>query len=128
GPGGSLLPEPPAHRRRGVRAGAREAGALGARRRRRAGRRRVQGTVLTNDPQPARRYLLADDTIDQRDLDELIEWLRTTPWLTMGPLPQEFERRWARWTGVEHAVFVNSGSSANLLMYYALLCSGRLRN
>jgi CDP-6-deoxy-D-xylo-4-hexulose-3-dehydrase len=76
----------------------------------------------------ARPYLLADDTIDQADLDELIEWLRTNPWLTMGPLTREFEQRWARWLGVEHACFVNSGSSANLLMYYALLCSGRLRN
>ncbi len=74
------------------------------------------------------RYLLADDTIDQGDLDELIEWLRTTPWLTMGPLTRELERRWARWVGVDHALFVNSGSSANLLMYYALHCSGRLRN
>ena len=76
----------------------------------------------------ARPYLLADGTIDQADLDELIEWLRTNPWLTMGPLTREFEQRWAHWLGVEHACFVNSGSSANLLMYYALLCSGRLRN
>ena len=74
------------------------------------------------------RYLLADDTIDQADLGELIAWLQTTPWLTMGPLTREFEGAWARWLGVEHACFVNSGSSANLLMYYALLCSGRLRN
>ena len=32
---------------------------------------------------------------------------------------REFERRWADWLGARHAVFVNSGSSANLLMYYA---------
>ena len=75
-----------------------------------------------------RAYLLADDPIDQADLDELIEWLRGNPWLTMGPLTREFEQGWARWLGVKHACFVNSGSSANLLMYYALLCSGRLRN
>ena len=40
----------------------------------------------------SRAYLLADDTIDQADLDELIEWLRGNPWLTMGPLTREFER------------------------------------
>jgi CDP-6-deoxy-D-xylo-4-hexulose-3-dehydrase len=73
-------------------------------------------------------YRLAEDTIDQRDLGELITWLQGNPWLTMGPLTREFEAAWARWLGRRHAVFVNSGSSANLLMYYAALCSGRLRN
>jgi CDP-6-deoxy-D-xylo-4-hexulose-3-dehydrase len=74
------------------------------------------------------RYLLAEDTIDQSDLQDLIEWLQTNPWLTMGPLTIEFERQWAEWLGARHAVFVNSGSSANLLMYYGALCAGRLRN
>ena len=74
------------------------------------------------------RYLLAEDTIDRQDLEELAEWLRTDPWLTLGPLTVAFERQWADWLGVGHALFVNSGSSANLLMYYAALCAGRLRN
>ena len=74
------------------------------------------------------RFLLADQTIDANDINTLIDWLKTDPWLTQGPLVQEFEQRWARWLGVNHAVFVNSGSSANLLMYYAYLMSGRLRN
>lgn len=75
-----------------------------------------------------RRYRLAEDTIDASDLDELIEWLKTNPWLTLGPLTAEFERRWAQWLGRQHTLFVNSGSSANLLMYYAALLSGRLQN
>jgi CDP-6-deoxy-D-xylo-4-hexulose-3-dehydrase len=75
-----------------------------------------------------RRYVLAEDTIDQRDLGELIEWLSGNPWLTQGPLTQEFERRWGAWLGTPYNTFVNSGSSANLLMYYATLCAGRLRN
>jgi CDP-6-deoxy-D-xylo-4-hexulose-3-dehydrase len=41
---------------------------------------------------------------------------------------KEFEHRWATWLGVRYATFVNSGSSANLLMYAALLSSGKLRN
>jgi CDP-6-deoxy-D-xylo-4-hexulose-3-dehydrase len=73
-------------------------------------------------------YRLADDTIDQADLSDLIGWLQTNPWLTLGTLTTEFERRWADWVGVPYALFVNSGSSANLLMYYAALLSGRLRN
>lgn len=79
-------------------------------------------------PTAGLRYRLAEDTIDQRDLEELADWLRTNPWLTQGPLVRAFEQEWARWLGVRYAVFVNSGSSANLLMYYALLLSGRLRN
>ncbi len=75
-----------------------------------------------------RRYLLAERTITQDDLQELIAWLQTDPWLTQGELVFKFERQWARWLGVAHATYVNSGSSANLLMYYALQLSGRLRN
>jgi CDP-6-deoxy-D-xylo-4-hexulose-3-dehydrase len=75
-----------------------------------------------------REYRLADQTIDDADLEDLAAWLRTNPWLTQGPLVRAFEAAWARWVGVKHAVFVNSGSSANLLAYYALLVFGRLRN
>lgn len=74
------------------------------------------------------RYRLAEDTIDRDDLEELAQWLRTEPWLTLGPLTRDFETQWAKWLGVDHALFVNSGSSANLLMYYGALCAGRLRN
>ncbi len=80
------------------------------------------GTVRT------KKYLLAENTIDADDLHDLIEWLKTNPWLTLGPLTRQFEAGWARWLGCQHALFVNSGSSANLLMYYAALLSGRLRN
>lgn len=74
------------------------------------------------------RYLLAEDTIDHQDIADLIAWLETEPWLTQGELVRQFEERWADWLGTRHALMVNSGSSANLLMYYALLVSGRLRN
>lgn len=76
----------------------------------------------------SKRFLLAESTIDEADVEELIDWLKTNPWLTMGPVTEEFERQWAVWLGVEYATFVNSGSSANLLMYYAALLSGRLKN
>lgn len=77
---------------------------------------------------PGKHYRLAEDTIDEQDIEELIGWLRTNPRLTQGELVREFERTWAAWIGRRYAVFVNSGSSANLLMYYALLLSGRLKN
>jgi CDP-6-deoxy-D-xylo-4-hexulose-3-dehydrase len=74
------------------------------------------------------RYALAERTITREDLEELIMWLQTDPWLTQGALVFEFERQWAKWLGMAHATYVNSGSSANLLMCYALQLSGRLRN
>ena len=74
------------------------------------------------------KYYLAEDTIDKEDIDALIEWLKTYPRLTKGPLTPQFEEKWSRWLGIKYSVFNNSGSSANLLMYYALLLSGRLKN
>lgn len=74
------------------------------------------------------RYRLAETTISQADLDELCDWLKTNPWLTQGPVVKEFEKAWGHWIGLPHACFVNSGSSANLLMYYSLMIAERLPN
>ena len=40
--------------------------------------------------------------------------------LTMGERCRAFEREFADYLGVEHAVMVNSGSSANLIALFAL--------
>jgi len=74
------------------------------------------------------KYHLAEDTIDNHDVDKLIGWLKTYPRLTKGKITLQFEEKWNRWLGSKYSVFCNSGSSANLLMYYALLQSGRLKN
>ena len=85
------------------------------------GRQSVQQTL---NP----RWCLAYDTIDRQDINRLVEWLQTYPRLTKGALTVEFESRWSQWVNASRSVFCNSGSSANLLMYYALQASGRLRN
>ena len=41
-------------------------------------------------------------------------------WLTAGPWAHKFETRLAAWLGVKHCAVTNSGSSANLLAFYAL--------
>ena len=41
------------------------------------------------------KYPLANDTIDENDIDSLINWLRTNPRLTMGEITKQFERKWA---------------------------------
>mgnify|MGYP001157990458 CR=1 FL=1 len=74
------------------------------------------------------RWCLAQDTIDRQDIDRLIDWLRTYPRLTKGAVTVEFEQQWGRWLSRSRSVHCNSGSSANLLMYDAVLLSGRLRN
>ncbi len=74
------------------------------------------------------KYHLAEDTIDNEDINALIEWLKTNPRLTKGPLTPQFEKKWSDWLGRKYSVFCNSGSSADLLMYYTLLISGVLKN
>ena len=71
---------------------------------------------------------LIKNTIDNGDIDKLIDWLKTYPRLTKGPLTKEFESKWSTWLGCKYSVFVNSGSSANLLMLYVLLISNKLKN
>lgn len=73
-------------------------------------------------------YHLAEDTIDRHDVDNLIDWLKTYPRLTKGKLTIDFETAWSKWLGTDYSVFCNSGSSANLLMFYTLLASGKLQN
>lgn len=41
-------------------------------------------------------------------------------WLTTGRYANEFERELARWFGARYSLLVNSGSSANLVAFYAL--------
>ena len=66
---------------------------------------------------------LVADTINKNDIDSLIAWLKTYPHLTKGVVTEEYEAKWAKRMGRAYAVFVNSGSSANLLMIYTLIAS-----
>lgn len=75
-----------------------------------------------------KRIDLIQDTIDNNDVDNLIKWLSDYPRLTKGPVTIEFEEKFANWIGSDYAVFVNSGSSANLLMAYALKHAGLMKN
>ena len=63
---------------------------------------------------------LAKNTIDNSDIDKLIDWLKTYPRLTKGPLTLQLEEKFSKWLGKKYSVFCNSGSSANLLMLSVL--------
>jgi CDP-6-deoxy-D-xylo-4-hexulose-3-dehydrase len=71
---------------------------------------------------------LVEDTITREDISSLINWLSDYPQLTKGPKTIEFEKNWSEWLGSKYSVFVNSGSSANLLMIYALKYLNLLKN
>ena len=72
------------------------------------------------------KYPLANSPIDKDDISYLIKWLQTNPRLTMGPITQQFEEKWANYIGTKKSVFVNSGSSANPLMVYTAIVNGNL--
>lgn len=64
---------------------------------------------------------LMRNNISRGDLDAVIRFLeQDDPILTQSAQVAAFEREWAEWVGVKHCVFVNSGSSANLITMAAL--------
>ena len=71
---------------------------------------------------------LVKDTIDNDDIDRLVDWLKTYPRLTKGPVTLELESKYSDWLGRKYSVFCNSGSSANLLMLSALQQGEYLKN
>lgn len=75
-----------------------------------------------------KRIELTEDTINNSDIESLIKWLSTYPKLTKGEITKSFEEKFSSWIGSSYSVFVNSGSSANLLMLYSLKYLGRLKN
>lgn len=63
---------------------------------------------------------LMENNITQEDIDTLIDFLRGMPRLTQSENVRAFEREWSQWLGVKYSVFVNSGSSSNLLTMAAI--------
>ena len=62
------------------------------------------------------KYPLIRNNFSRSDLDAVVALLKQDdPKLTNGPFVEAFEVAWSEWLGVNYSVFVNSGSSANLL-------------
>jgi CDP-4-dehydro-6-deoxyglucose reductase, E1 len=81
--------------------------------------------TITTRSKPAsvelRDWPLMQNNIAREDLDSIIEFLRQDdPILTQSKNVAAFEEEWSKWLGVKHSVFVNSGSSANLITLAAL--------
>lgn len=62
---------------------------------------------------------LSEPTFGPAEVMEALESLLST-WVTMGRKVERFERKWSNYVTCDHAVMVNSGSTANLLALKAL--------
>lgn len=71
---------------------------------------------------------LVKNTIENCEIDQLRDWLGTYPRLTQGEQVKLFEQKWSIFLGSPFSTFVNSGSSALLLAYYALKIKGAGQN
>jgi CDP-6-deoxy-D-xylo-4-hexulose-3-dehydrase len=71
---------------------------------------------------PNLNWPLMENNIVAADFAAVIDFLRQEgpPILTQSSQVRMFEEEWSQWLGVKHSVFVNSGSSANLLTMAAL--------
>jgi len=63
------------------------------------------------------KWPLMYNNINEKDFVCMTEFLsqRPLPILTNGKKVREFEKKWSEWLGVKYSVFVNSGSSANII-------------
>ena len=67
------------------------------------------------------KFPLMSNNITRKDLDLVIKYLKQKdPILTQSKKVELFEKKWSNWLGVKYSVFVNSGSSANLITFSIL--------
>ncbi|MDC3106532.1 aminotransferase class V-fold PLP-dependent enzyme [Candidatus Pelagibacter sp.] len=74
------------------------------------------------------KYKLAEDTITKLEISKLALWLKKAKRLTQGRTVENFQNNFSKYLDVKNSIFVNSGSSANLLIAQSLLESGMLKN
>lgn len=71
---------------------------------------------------------LAHNTIDKKDYKVLIKFLKKNSYLNQSKITKKFEKNFSKNIDSKYSVFVNSGSSANLLTAQALLEGNFLKN
>ena len=63
---------------------------------------------------------LQENSIRKKEINALLDFLKSSDRFTQGSKVKEFEEKWSEWQGCKYSVFVNSGSSANLLLIDSL--------
>ena len=71
---------------------------------------------------------LAHNTIDKKDYEVLIRFLQKNSYLNQSKVTKKFEKKFSKKIKTKYSVFVNSGSSANLLIAQTLLQGNFLKN
>ena len=71
---------------------------------------------------------LVEETIQKKQLNQLSKWILSGSQLTKSKETLLFEQNFSKFLKTKYSVFVNSGSSANLLIASSLLQSDRLAN
>lgn len=75
-----------------------------------------------------KRYNLADSTIGPTDYKVMENFLKARKYLNQSVYTKNFEKKFSKFLGSKYSTFVNSGSSANLLMAQVLLEGNFLKN
>jgi len=65
-------------------------------------------------------WKLQENVLNKEDTEILVDFIRHTKRFTQFEKVKEFEKEYSRWLGTKYCVYVNSGSSANLLLIAAL--------
>jgi len=74
------------------------------------------------------KYKLAEGTIDKKEIFNLSKWILKSKKFTLGDQTKKFQGNFSKFLNIKNSIFVNSGSSANLLIAQTLLESGYLKN
>ncbi len=74
------------------------------------------------------RYKLAHNTIEKSEIKNLSKWILKDEKLTMGNKTKLFQKKFSNFLNIKSSIFVNSGSSANLLIAQSLLEANYLKN
>ena len=65
------------------------------------------------------KWPLMQDTVSKVDRLRMAKFVLTSDRFTQGSGVRKFEEEWSEWLGVQHSLFVSSGSTANLLLVSA---------
>ncbi len=65
-------------------------------------------------------WKLQENVLSKDDIEILVDFIRNTKRFTQFEKVKEFEQKYSQWLGTKYSVYVNSGSSANLLLINSL--------
>ena len=65
-------------------------------------------------------WKLQENVLDDKDKEALVDFIQHTDRFTQFNKVKLFEQKWSEWQGCKYSVFVNSGSSADLIMLDAV--------